>query len=125
MKSRKIILMAVATLGLAAILFSAVSPSSSEGGTSVTSTSQSTATAQPTPQPTPQSTLPPIPPGEIPTELLELVPLTEEDYDYSVPDFLNEEQQNLYRCARKWFKIYRYYTAIIDEKFPNEAGTQL
>ena len=125
MKNRKIIMMAVATLGMAAVLFSAASTSSSEGGASVSSISQSTATVQPTPLPTPQSTLPPLPTREIPTELLELVPLTEEDYDYSVPDFLNEEQQNLYRCARKWFGIYRYLTAIIDEKFPNEDGTRL
>lgn len=49
-------------------------------------------------------------------------PLTEEDWDEPLPDFLDEEQQALYLRAKAIFPVFSGDTTNIDSLFGGEAG---
>ncbi len=49
-------------------------------------------------------------------------PLTEEDWDEPLPDFLDEEQQALYLRAKAIFPVFSGDTTNIDSMFGGEAG---
>ena len=49
-------------------------------------------------------------------------PLTEEDWDEPLPDFLDEEQQVLYLRAKAIFPVFSGDTTNIDSMFGGEAG---
>ena len=55
-------------------------------------------------------------------EALSEPPLTEEDWDEPLPDFLDEEQQALYLRAKAIFPVFSGDTTNIDSMFGGEAG---
>ena len=57
-------------------------------------------------------------------EALSEPPLTEEDWDEPLPDFLDEEQQALYLRAKAIFPVFSGETTLIDSLFGGEGTGQ-